>query len=408
MGEIKLSQRALQTPPSPIRRLAHLASQARRAGTKVYHLNIGQPDIESPPEFYEGVRRFSDKVLAYEASSGNDRLREAWSAYMNKTLGLATSSSDFLITTGASEALIFLFMTCCDPGDEFIIFDPTYANYIGFAAIAGVKLVQVDCAMKDNFALPDKSAIESKITERTRGILLCSPNNPTGTIYSKEEISMLLEICDRRNIFFIADETYREFVYDDHTPLSVLHLAPRNDRVIVVDSLSKRFSLCGARIGCLLTSNKQVLATTLNLAQARLASPTLDQWAAAYMLENISLDFVEQIKRKYERRRNVLFDSLATVKGAIAHKPGGAFYAVVQLPVENAEHFASYLLSEFSLNGATTFVAPASGFYMQNGRGLSKVRIAYVLNESDIESAVDVIKAGLDSYYTAVPARRSA
>jgi len=398
MVDIQLSQRARLTPPSPIRRLSHLATDAKAKGTKVYHLNIGQPDIQTPVQFMEGLQKYKDKVLAYEGSAGNEDLRKAWADYMNRTLGLAVPPSELLITTGASEALIFAFMVSCDPGDEIIIFDPTYANYIGFASIAGVKLVPVPCMMDNNFALPSREIIESKISARTKAILLCSPNNPTGTVYSKAELEMLLELCNSRNIFCMVDETYREFVYDSAKPLSVLHLQPRNERIIVIDSLSKRFSLCGARIGSIITCNSEVLKMCLNLAQARLASPTLDQFASAYMLSNIPSDFVNAAISEYERRRNVLYESLSKIKDVVVHKPQGAFYAIARLPVEKAEDFASFLLKDFSHEGATTFVAPASGFYMQNGRGLNKIRIAYVLNCEAIQKAVAILAAGLDAY----------
>lgn len=395
---LSLSHRARQTPPSPIRRLAHLAHAAKSRGTHVYHLNIGQPDIKTPEEFFTGVKSFNDPVLAYEPSAGNEALRQAWSRYMNRTLQLKTAPEHFLITTGASEALIFVFMSCCDPGDEIIIFDPTYANYIGFATIAGVTLRPVACMMKDNFRLPTRAAIEAMISPRTKAILLCSPNNPTGTVYSRAEQQMLLDLCNSRDIFFIVDETYREFVYDAAAPLSVLHLEPKNPRVIVIDSLSKRFSLCGARIGCLITTNAEMLAVTSNIAQARLASPTLDQFASAYMLDHISDSYVVDIRREYQTRRNTIYSALCAVPGVEVHKPEGAFYAIVKLPVRNAEEFASFMLAEFSHQGRTTFVAPAAGFYMEPGGGLEKVRIAYVLNQEAIVQAVAVLAEGLRAF----------
>ena len=400
MAEPVISNRAFITPPSPIRRLAHLASAAKKAGTHVYHLNIGQPDIETPAEFFEGLRNYNSKVVAYESSQGQEALRVSWSKYINRTINLDTTPEEFLITTGASEALIFSFTVCCDPGDEIIIFDPTYANYIGFACVDGVKLVPVACWLDDNFALPDQSKIESKITNKTKAILICNPNNPTGTVYTEAELKMILDVCEKYNLFLIVDETYREFVYDDQKPLSVLHLTKGNSRVIVIDSLSKRFSLCGARLGCLITSNKQVMATTLNMAQARLASPTIDQMAACYMLDNIGDEYLAKVILEYKKRRDVLFDCLQKIEGVQAHKPGGAFYMVVRLPVPDAERFASYLLKDFSYNGSTTFLAPAAGFYMdtQDGRGMSKVRVAYVLNEESIVKAVENIKQGLINF----------
>jgi aspartate aminotransferase len=398
MLKIKLSNRARNTPPSPIRKLAPYARKARLSGAKVFQLNIGQPDIESPAEFFEGLRRFDQRVVAYDPSQGNETLCAAWSKYVNRSLGLQTAPEQFLITMGASEALVFLFMTCCDPGDEVIIFDPTYANYLGFAAISGVNLVPVVSDMDNNFCLPPLNEIEQKLTNRTRAILLCNPNNPTGTVYSEQELRFLLNLCDEHNIFLIVDEAYREFVYDGLKPLSVLHLSSNNDRVIVVDSLSKRFSLCGARIGCLLTTNEEVLATTLNIAQARLAAPTIEQFAAAYMLENIHGDYLERVRSEYEMRRDALYEALGQTSGIIAHKPKGAFYSVVRLPVEDAEEFATFLLSSFLDHGRTTFVAPAAGFYMQNERGKDKARIAYVLEAPQMKEAVEVLGAGLEAF----------
>jgi aspartate aminotransferase len=398
MPKLRLSNRARQTPPSPIRRLAHLADKARKEGKGVFHLNIGQPDIASPKEFFDGVREFKDKVLAYERSQGNEILCQAWSDYTNRQLNLRTTPEQYLITMGASEALVFLFMTCCDPGDEVIIFDPTYANYIGFAAIAGVTLIPILSDLEHNFALPSYEQIESHITNRTRAILLCSPNNPTGTVYTREELQCLLSVCEDYNIFLVVDETYREFVYDGLEPFSVLQLAPQSKRVIVVDSLSKRFSLCGARIGCFLTYNEEVLATTLNIAQARLSAPSLDQIAAAHMLKTISDDYLTVVRNEYQARRDTLVSSLQRVPGVDPYKPKGAFYSIVQLPVDDTDKFASFLLSDFSLNNKTVFVAPASGFYMQNTRGKTKVRLAYVIESPQIEEAINILGAGLAAY----------
>jgi aspartate aminotransferase len=398
MTQIQLSNRARITPPSPIRKLAHFADKAKKAGIHVYHLNIGQPDIESPREFFDGLQLFKQNVVAYEQSQGNESLCIAWSKYINRTLQIDTSPEQFLITVGASEALVFLFMTCCDPGDEIIIFDPTYANYLGFAAIAGVKLTPVLSNMENDFALPSGSEIERNITSRTRAILLCNPNNPTGTVYSKTDLELLFKLCEEHNLFLMVDETYREFVYDGLKPLSILHLAPNSDRVIVVDSLSKRFSLCGARVGCLLTCNQEVLAATLKIAQARLAAPTIDQFASAHMLEHIQDDYLERVKNEFLLRRDALFDALKKIPNVAMHKPKGAFYTVVHLPVPDAEDFATFMLDRFSYKKGTTFIAPAAGFYMQNSEGIQKARFAYVLKKSEIEEAIEALGAGLEQY----------
>ena len=398
MSTIQLSDRARNTPPSPIRKLAHLAVKAKKSGVQVYHLNIGQPDIASPKEFFDGLSLFKQKVVAYEQSQGNEGLCVAWSKYINKTLGIHTAPEQFLITTGASEALVFLFITCCDPGDEIMVFDPTYANYQGFASIAGVRLVPVLSKMENNFALPAQSEIEKRITPRTKAILACSPNNPTGTVCTREDLRFLHDLCEANNLFLIVDETYREFVYDDLEPLSILNLIPNSERVIVVDSLSKRFSLCGARIGCLLTCNPEILAATLKIAQARLAVSTLDQFASAHMLEYIQDDYLEGVRNEFRIRRDALYDALKALPGVSIHKPQGAFYCMVRLPVDSAESFAAFLLSQFSYKMRTTFIAPAAGFYMQGGQGMQEARFAYVLNKSAIEDAIEALAAGLKQY----------
>jgi aspartate aminotransferase len=398
MSTIQLSDRARNTPPSPIRKLAHLAVKAKKSGVQVYHLNIGQPDIASPKEFFDGLSLFKQKVVAYEQSQGNEGLCVAWSKYINRTLGIHTAPEQFLITTGASEALVFLFIACCDPGDEIMVFDPTYANYQGFASIAGVRLVPVLSKMENNFALPAQSEIEKRITPRTKAILACSPNNPTGTVCTREDLRFLHDLCEANNLFLIVDETYREFVYDDLEPLSILNLIPNSERVIVVDSLSKRFSLCGARIGCLLTCNPEILAATLKIAQARLAVSTLDQFASAHMLEYIQDDYLEGVRNEFRIRRDALYDALNALPGVSIHKPQGAFYCMVRLPVDSAESFAAFLLSQFSYKMRTTFIAPAAGFYMQGGQGMQEARFAYVLNKSAIEDAIEALAAGLKQY----------
>jgi aspartate aminotransferase len=398
MPKLKLSNRARNTPPSPIRKLAPLANKAMRSGIHVYHLNIGQPDIESPREFFDGLRQFDQKVVVYEQSQGNEGLCIAWSKYVNRIQGLGTRPEQFLITTGASEALIFLFLTCCDPGDEVIVFDPTYANYLGFASIADVRPAPVLTRMEENFALPARDEIERRITARTRAILFCNPNNPTGAAYGAEDLETLYDLCEANGLYLIVDETYREFVYDGLKPLSILNLVPASDRVVVVDSLSKRFSLCGARLGCLITANEEILAATLRMAQARLASPTIDQFAAAYMLEHIKDEYLEGVRNEFLSRRDALCEALRDIPGVTAHKPRGAFYSLVGLPVIDTDDFAAFLLSRFSHKGRTTFIAPAGGFYMQPEEGKQEARFAYVLNKSEILSAIEALAAGLQQY----------
>jgi aspartate aminotransferase len=395
---LRLSNRARRTPPSPIRRLAPLANAAKKKGVSVFHLNIGQPDIETPLEFFNGIREYKEKVLAYEQSGGNEYLREVWCRSFNKSLNLSFSTDDFLITTGASEGLIFLFMAVCDPGDEIVVIDPTYANYKSFAAVAGVDLISVQSKLEQGFVIPDSSQIEEKISNRTRAILICNPNNPTGTVFTRAELERLLELANKHNLFLLVDETYREFVYDGLQPLSIFHLDNENPRIVVVDSLSKRYSLCGARIGCLITTNQVLRQAILNIAQARLASPTIDQFAAAYMLERIDDSYAKNMLQEYQKRRDVVVSALQQIPGIKLHNPQGAFYAIARLPVADASDFARYMLEDFSIDKMTTFVAPAQGFYMQNDLGIDEIRVAFVLNASALKKAVEVLAEGLQSY----------
>lgn len=393
-----LSKRAELLPASPIRKLAPLAAAAEEAGRRVYRLNIGQPDIRTPEEYFQGLHHFCHPVVEYEQSQGSDELRMAWSHYMNRTLGLATTPEDFLITVGSSEGLVFLFYCCCDPGDDVLVFDPTYANYISFAMQAEVHLTPVPTRIEENFRLPSREEIINALTPRTKAILLCSPNNPTGAVYGEESVKLLLEICEERNLFLLLDETYREFVYEGKKPYSVLHTYPQNKRVVVIDSLSKRFSLCGARLGAIITKNENILASVLKLGQARLSAPALEQFAAAYMLDHLPDTFLTDVRAEYESRRNTLYEALLAIPYIETHKPEGAFYTLVKLPVDDAEHFACYLLRDVNVNGTTTFLAPAEGFYVQKGRGKKEARIAYVLEKPFISAAIQVIGSALNSY----------
>ena len=396
----RVSLRGAKTPPSPIRKLVPFANAAKERGTKVYHLNIGQPDIRSPLEFIEGVRKFNDPIIAYEASRGNEALCKAWSDYMNRSLNLKTNPDHFLITSGASEALLYAFVGCCDPGDEILFFDPTYANYIGFAATVGVVPKTVTTTLETNFALPSREVIERAISPRTKAIMFCSPNNPTGTVYSRKDIELLLSICRERGMMLIADETYREFTYDGLEFLSVYHVSPGDPHAIIIDSLSKRFSLCGARIGCLVTSNEDFYNASYRLATARLASPTIEQYAAVHMFQKLSDDFMAPVRVEYQKRRDTLLSALSKIPDVTVQKPHGAFYCMAGLPVKNAEAFATFMLKDFSYKNATTFVAPGKGFYLDPQRGDNEIRLAYVLNASDIMAAIECLGQGLAAYRT--------
>lgn len=399
------SQRALTTPASPIRRLSPLAAEAQARGTRVIPLNIGQPDIIPPPHYAEGMRDAlaQSPLIAYEHSQGSSSLRSSWSRYLNRTVGLDTSSEHFLITVGASEALIFLFMVCADPGDEIIIFDPSYANYLSFAAIVGVRLVPVACDEATGFHLPPDEAIERAITPRTRAIVVCNPNNPTGTAYTRDELQRVLAICERQGLFLISDETYREFVYDGREPICALSLDRGNDRVLVVDSLSKRFSLCGARIGTIITTNTEVIRLSMVIAQARLAGPTLEQEAARYLLDNLDDRYLAEVIATYDRRRRVLCDAVTTYTGAPARLPEGAFYHMVPVPARDAEHFCSFVLRDFSDNGETIFLAPADGFYIEPPRSRAYVRLAYVIDEERLRRGGELLGRAIDAYRVAHP-----
>lgn len=395
---VSLSQRSILTPPSPIRKLAGFKAKAVERGIKVYGLNIGQPDVETPSEFFTGISNFDNQVVEYAESEGSQGLRSAISNYMFKSDHIKVDKDNILVTTGASEALIFAFMTACDPADEVLIFDPTYANYMGFAAVTGVRLMPLITKIEDNFSLPDSGYIEERVSKRTKAILLCNPNNPTGKVYTEEEVKRLLEICNKYNLFFIVDETYRELVFDGIKQVSVLNIEPENPRVVVIDSLSKRFSLCGARLGYMITSNRDFYEKVLSIAQSRLSSPTIEQFAASYMLDNLDKHYVTKVRDEYQNRRNVLYSELSKLKEIKVTKSQGAFYSVVELPIDNAEHFAEYLLKDFSDNDESIFLAPANGFYMSNDLGKNQVRIAYVLNESDLKRAVEILANGLKAY----------
>jgi aspartate aminotransferase len=397
-SKLQLSNRASKTPASPIRRLAGLAQQAEERGTRVYRLNIGQPDVAAPQEFFDGLRKFSSNQVAYESSRGNTDLLATWCDYINRDYQIGVSPLQMLITMGASEGLIFAFMVCCDPGDEILIFDPTYANYIGFAAISGVRLVPLPCSLEEGFSLPAAQDIERFVSPYTRAVLLCNPNNPTGTVASDEELQTLLKVCRDHDLFLIVDETYREFVFDGRKPRCIFELSGHDPRVIVVDSLSKRFSLCGARIGSLVTWNDELMQGALHIAQARLAAPTVEQLAAAHMLHTISGNYLTRAIAEYKSRRDTACAALSCLEGVEVHVPTGGFYLVAKLPVTDAEEFAMFLLNKFSWEGATTFVAPANGFYMHANAGREMIRIAFVLSKIDIEQAIVTLGEGIRAF----------
>jgi aspartate aminotransferase len=394
---VDVSKRIKDFQASPIRRLSPLARQAEERGIKVYHLNIGQPDIKTPKEAIKAIRAYNNPIIAYGPSEGIPELLNALPSYYRK-YGLDIDSSDILITTGGSEALMFSFLTLCDPGDEIILPEPFYTNVASFARMAEAVLVPVTSTLDDAFALPSIETIEQKITSRTKVILICNPNNPTGYIYSREELLRILEICKRHDIFLMVDEVYREFCYDGAEFISVLSFTDYKDRVIVTDSFSKRYSMCGSRVGSIISKNHEVLAAALKLGQARLCPPDLEQRAAVAALLNTPDSYVEATKLEYLKRRNCLFECLSRIPGVKCTLPKGAFYMVAQLPVEDTQDFAAFLLRDFSYNGATVMVAPADGFYITKGLGKNQVRLAYVLTSEDLKQACLCLEKGLEAY----------
>lgn len=397
---MNVSKRITELQASPIRRLSPYARQAIERGTKVYHLNIGQPDIKTPPRVIEAIRSYQQPFIAYGASEGREELRAALPAYY-KSYGVDVQVDEILITTGGSEALHYTFMTLCDSGDEVIIPEPFYTNVASFAQAVGVTLVGVTSRMEDNFALPPLAEFEDAITDRTRAILICSPNNPTGYIYSAEELKALLELCEKHNLFLIVDEVYREFCYDGETFVSVLAFEQYADRVVCLDSFSKRYSMCGARVGAFVSRNKAVIANALKLGQARLCPPEIEQIAAHAAL-GTDPSYLVAVRQEYEKRRNTIVGALQGIEGVTVSSPKGAFYLVADLPVDDAERFAIFMLRDFSLDGETVMVSPCENFYMTAGLGRTQVRIAYVLNEEDLRRAAACLKAGLTAYRTTV------
>ena len=383
-------------PSSPIRKLVPFAEQAEAKGNSVYYLNIGQPDIQTPIEAQEAIKTADIPVLAYSHSAGFQSLREGLVRYYNgKQLPVALE--DIIVTTGGSEALLFTFGSAMDEGDELIIPEPFYANYNGFATASGVTVVPVEATIENGFALPPISAFEAAITERTKGILICNPGNPTGYLYSKEELEQLKELVIKHDLYLIADEVYREFTYDDAVHHSVLSMEGLEEHAIVVDSFSKRYSMCGARIGCLVSKNTAFMAAAMKFAQARLSPPTYAQIASEAALKTPQ-SYFDQVNEEYVERRNVLVDGLNSIEGVFCPKPKGAFYAVASFPVKSTEHFAEWLLSEFDHEGKTLMMAPAAGFYAKPELGAQQARLAYVLNVEALKDCVEILREALKVY----------
>lgn len=391
-----LSNKAIQMPESPIRKLVPFAEKAYAQGKTVFHLNIGQPDIKTPDSAITAVRVADLSIIEYSHSAGFPMYREKLAEYYRKH-GIDVYKEDIIITTGGSEALVFGFMSTCDPGDEVIIPEPFYANYNGFAVMAGLNVVPVTAEIETGFALPPIDEIEKKITDKTKAIVICNPGNPTGYLYSKEELERLRDIVKKHDLYLFADEVYREFCYDGAVPFSVMNLSGIENNVIMIDSVSKRYSMCGARIGALISRNKEIMAAALKFAQARLSPPTIAQYASQGALDTPQ-SYFDEVVEEYVERRNIMVDGLNSIEGVFCPKPSGAFYCVAKFPVDNTERFCQWLLEEFDYNGKTVMMAPASGFYSTPGKGLQEARIAYVLNKESLKEAVEVLREALKVY----------
>ncbi len=391
-----ISNKGKNMPASPIRKLVPYAEKAKAAGVKIYHLNIGQPDIATPHEMLDAVHNFDHKVLEYSHSAGNESYRRKLATYYQKN-GINVDFTELMITTGGSEAITFGMFSCLDAGDEIIIPEPFYANYNGFATAGNIVVKPITAHIENGFALPAASEFEKLITPKTKAILICNPNNPTGYLYSKEELLALRDLVLKHDLFLFADEVYREFCYDGLKHTSILTLDGIDQNAIVIDSVSKRYSACGARIGALVTRNKEVMATALKFAQARLSPPTIEQVAAEAAVD-VPQSYFDEVLEEYTRRRDLLIEGLNRIPGVYCPNPGGAFYAMAQLPIDNSDVFCQWMLESFNHEGRTVMMAPATGFYATLGLGLHEVRIAYVLKLEDLAGALSVLEKALEVY----------
>ena len=392
----KVSLKGNNMPASPIRKLVPFADAAKKRGTKIYHLNIGQPDIETPEVMLNAIKNADIKVLEYSHSAGIESYRKKLAGYYS-SFNINITENDIIITTGGSEAIEIAMMTCFNPGDEIIIPEPFYANYNGFSCAADVKVVPVKSTIETGFALPPISEFEKMITKNTRGIMICNPGNPTGYLYSREELELLKQLVLKYDLFLLSDEVYREFCYDGKEYVSVMHLEGIDNNVILLDSISKRYSACGARIGAMISKNKEVMGAAMKFAQARLSPPTFGQIGAEAAL-NTPKEYFEKVKTEYVGRRDFLIDALNKMEGVFCPKPSGAFYCIAKLPIDNADKFCQWLLESFEHEGQTVMLAPATGFYSTPGSGTNEVRLAYVLNKTDLKNAMTCLEKALKVY----------
>ena len=400
-----ISQRGINMPESPIRKLAPLANEAKARGIKVYHLNIGQPDIPTPEVGLDALRRIDRKVLSYCPSDGLQSLRQKMTEYYRR-FAIDVTPEEIFITTGASEAVSLTFLACLDPGDEILIPEPAYANYMSMAMSCGAVVKTVPSSIDNGFALPPIEAFEEAITPRTKAVLLCNPNNPTGYVYTREELGHIRDLVRRHDLFLFSDEVYREFTYDGEKFTSLGHMKDVLDRVVMIDSVSKRFSACGARIGCIAIKNKDFMAQVLKLCQARLCVSTLEQIGAAGLYKTPK-KYLEDVNREYKARRDTLYKALKSMDGVICEEPKGAFYVMVKAPVDDAEKFIVWMLQNFDIDGETTMAAPGNGFYTAADRGRNEMRLAYVLKNEDLVKAMTILKGALAAYPGRVEAIRA-
>ncbi len=393
---LQLSKRAELMPASPIRKLVPFAQAAKKRGVKVYHLNIGQPDIKTPELFFDAIKKFDAPVLAYALSQGDLNLINSFRKYYKKW-GIDFEEGEIIITNGGSEAIIMTMMAIGDPGDEILVPEPFYANYNGFACEAGMTVKPITTKAEEGFHLPKKEYIKSLIKSNTRAIMISNPGNPTGAVYTKEELEMLGEIAKEHDIYLIGDEVYREFIYDGLKFASLMEVKGAEDRVIICDSISKRYSACGARIGCLCSKNKNLMKTIMKFAQARLCVPTIEMIGAATLVDTAK-EYFEEVHVEYQKRRDIVYNALKAMPGVVCEKPMGAFYVVAKLPIDDAEEFAKWMLTDFNINNETTMIAPAAGFYATPGLGKDEARLAYVLKGEDLEKAMYILAEGIKAY----------
>lgn len=392
----KLSAKAIEMPSSPIRKLVPFAEAAKKRGTKIYHLNIGQPDIETPASFLNAVKNADIKVLEYSHSAGNESYRKKLCAYY-KGYNINIDETEVIITCGGSEAIEIAMKTCFNEGDEVIIPEPFYANYNGFSTSAGVKVVPVRSYIETGFALPSISDFEKVITPKTKGIMICNPGNPTGYLYTKAELEALRDLVKKYDLYLLSDEVYREFCYDGKEYISVMHLEGIENNVVLLDSISKRYSACGARIGAMISKNKEVMGAAMKFAQARLSPPSYGQIGAEGALDTPQ-SYFDGVKTEYIARRDYVIEEINKIDGVFCPKPSGAFYCIARLPIDNSDKFCQWLLEEFSFEGKTVMMAPATGFYSTEGAGTNEVRLAYVLNKEDLKNAIMCLKEALKVY----------